>query len=113
VAVAMLDRGANASVVMGDSGYTPLIIAAKVGNKVMAQTLLQYGAKPNEQNAGGFTALMLAAARNDVDMIHLLVKAGANTELKSVAGRTASMIAREENAKEALAVLESYQPTKS
>ncbi|HEY8354134.1 MAG TPA: quinoprotein dehydrogenase-associated putative ABC transporter substrate-binding protein [Methylophilaceae bacterium] len=107
-AVAMLDSGANPSVVMGDSGYTPLIIAAKAGNKVLAQTLLQYGAKPNEQNAGGFTALMLAAARNDVDMIHLLLKAGADTRRKSVAGKTASMIADEENAREALDVLASY-----
>jgi len=113
VAVAMLDRGANASVVMGDSGYTPLIIAAKVGNKVMAQTLLQYGAKPDEQNTGGFTALMLAAARNDVDMVHLLTRAGANIGIKSAGGKTALMIAQEENAKEAVAVLSSYLNSKS
>ncbi len=113
VAVAMLDRGAKPTVVMGDSGYTPLIIAAKVGNKVMAQTLLQYGAKPNEKNAGGFTALMLAAARNDVDMVHLLTKAGADAGIKSVGGKTALMIAQEENAKEALAVLSSYLNSKS
>lgn len=113
VAVAMLDRGAKPTVVMGESGYTPLIIAAKVGNKVLAQTLLQYGAKPNEQNAGGFTALMLAAARNDVELVHLLIKSGANTDIKSVGGKTAKMIAQDENAKDALAILESYQHTKS
>lgn len=113
VAVAMLDSGAKPSVVMGDSGYTPLIIAAKVGNKVMAQTLLQYGAKPDEQNAGGFTALMLAAARNDVDIVLLLIKAGANINLMSVGGKTALKIAEEEGAKETLATLSAYLNSKS
>lgn len=112
-AVAMLDTGAKPSVVQGDSGYTPLIIAAKVGNKVLVQTLLQYGANPNEKNAGGFTALMLAAARNDTDIIHMLIKAGADTRAKSKDGRTALMIAEEENSADAVSILSATAQTKS
>ncbi len=106
-AVAMLDSGAKPDTPMGAAQYTALMIAVKQDNQQMTQTLLQYGANVNAQNAGGVSALMIAAVRNQDMLISLLLKSGADARLKDEEGKTALMLARENDADKAVKMLES------
>jgi len=107
-AVAILDSGGNPDDVMGAAKYTALMIAAKLGNQPMMQTLLQYKADPNLKNTGGVTALMIAAAKNHDMPVLLLLKSGANPSIKDGEGKTAIMLAKEADAQKAVQALEAY-----
>lgn len=105
-AVAMLDNNANPNFEMGAAKYNALMLAVKKGNLQMAQTLLQYKAKPNAQNAGGVTPLMIASHGDKDMLVSLLLKAGANPNLKDNEGKTALMLAKESDANKALKQLQ-------
>ena len=107
-AVAILDSGGNPDDVMGAAKYSALMIAAKLGNQPMMQTLLQYKADPNLKNTGGVTALMIAAAKNHDMPVLLLLKSGANPSIKDGEGKTAIMLAKEADAQKAVQALEAY-----
>jgi len=106
-AVAMLDNNANPDLAMGVAKYNALMLAVKKGNLQMAQTLLQYKANPNAQNAGGLTPLMIAAFGNQDMIVSLLLKAGANKMLKDGEGKTALQLAEENNADKVQELLKS------
>lgn len=101
-AVAMLDNQADPNLKMGKAEYNALMLAVKKGNLQMAQTLLQYQAKPNAQNAGGVTPLMIASYGDKDMLVSLLLKAGANPNLKDNEGKTALMLATESDANKAI-----------
>ena len=92
--VALLDSGANADITMGEGGYTPLMIAANLGQLPAAQVLLQYGAKVDASNSGGVTALMIAAANNKPSLFSLILKSGAELKRENKQGQTAYDIAK-------------------
>ncbi len=108
-AVAMLDNKADPNMQLGKAQYTPLMIAVKKGNQTMAQTLLQYKAKPNTTNAAGLTPLMIAAANNQDMIATLLIKSGAKLALKNEEGKTALQIAQEMQADKTIKQLQTMQ----
>jgi quinoprotein dehydrogenase-associated probable ABC transporter substrate-binding protein len=102
--VALLDSGANPDTAMGEGNYTPLMIAAKVGNLPGAQVLLQYSAKVDAVNSGNNTALMIAAISDQADLLAILLKSGADPKLKNKLGQTAYDIATKRNSANVLAM---------
>ncbi|MDC9726171.1 MAG: quinoprotein dehydrogenase-associated putative ABC transporter substrate-binding protein [Gammaproteobacteria bacterium] len=92
--VALLDSGANPDLAMGKAGYTPLMVAAKLGQLPAAQVLLQYGAKVDATNSGGVTALMIAAANNQPGLFSLILKSGADLKRENKQGQTAYDLAK-------------------
>src|SRR5712691_4499499 len=61
-------------------GFTPVALAAYLGQKSVTEYLIEKGANVNAmaKNATGFTALTGAVANNHVDISKILVKRGAN-----------------------------------
>ncbi|MCO6488022.1 MAG: ankyrin repeat domain-containing protein, partial [Phaeodactylibacter sp.] len=69
-------------------GATPLILAASLGRKGVAQVLLDKGADVKARRAGyyGSTALMEAAISNDTAMARLLLSRGADVHRRDTFG---------------------------
>jgi len=61
-------------------GFTPVALAAYLGQKSVTEYLIENGANVNAiaKNATGFTALTGAVANNHVEISKILVKRGAN-----------------------------------
>ena len=61
-------------------GFTPVTLAAYLGQKSVTEYLIEKGANVNAiaKNATGFTALTGAVANNHVEISKILVKRGAN-----------------------------------
>jgi ankyrin repeat protein len=61
-------------------GFTPVALAAYLGQKSVTEYLIEKGANVNAiaHNASGFTALTGAIANNHVEIAKILVKRGAN-----------------------------------
>ena len=92
-----------------ESGKTILMVAAAAspftqcgndplpgtyrGHKDVVKSLLEAGARANEQDAEGNTALMLAAQNGRIDSVKLLLEAGANVRLQNKYGWTALIYA--------------------
>jgi ankyrin repeat protein len=89
-------------------GYTPLMLAAGVGNVQAATALLGKGAHVNARSAGlnpanrvrtgqvqegGYTAVMLAAAYGPPTLVRALLDAGADVNASDVRGMTPLMLA--------------------
>jgi cytohesin len=70
-----------------ESGYTPLILAARMGNKDLCETLIAKGADLEAQGQYG-TALHEAANGNHKDIVELLIKNGANVNARDKSGNT-------------------------
>jgi ankyrin repeat protein len=86
-------------------GSTPLMRAAKAGDVVMMQVLIDAGADMNRTNAAGETALHIAA--NVPKSVRFLADEGASADIKNAKGQTpleALLKTRDPNA-EAVAIL--------
>jgi ankyrin repeat protein len=105
-AIALLDGGANPNIA-GQSGLTPLHVAAEAGQVDLVRKLLSKGADPNARTSrtnpgqtkapsyfinlrlsGDVPPLLLAAKANHVDVMHALIEAGADPKLKAQDGIT-------------------------
>jgi len=81
----LLRRGANPNV-LPDSGLTPLIMAARQGNRPIVEALLAAGANVNLRKNGtldGVTPLQVAAATNHAEIMGLLIDHGALVDARS------------------------------
>ncbi len=82
----LLKEGMNVNTV-DEYGYSLLIIAAKNGDKKLAELLLKNGADVNKYvahfSATDETAVRLAAEKGDFEMVKLLVEAGAEINYKN------------------------------
>ncbi|NTV13312.1 MAG: hypothetical protein HGA96_05190 [Desulfobulbaceae bacterium] len=58
--------------------YTPLILAAELGNTVFAEKFIKHGADVNHVTPKGDTPLLLAILSGNLEMVTLLVEAGAD-----------------------------------
>lgn len=61
--------------------FVSLFITVESGNRKMLDTLLEYGADPNNRNGKGETALFLACALQKTEFVEALIKAGTNPHL--------------------------------
>lgn len=94
VVPALLERGLDINQ-RNNSGFTPLMYAADMGEKATAivPLLLQNGADVNAKSQANWTALMLAAGRGAHQIIAVLLAAGADIHAKNDAGQTALVVA--------------------
>jgi ankyrin repeat protein len=86
----LLYAGANVKATTRVGGYTPLLVASKIGNAPMIDTLIAGGADPNTPTINGTTPLMFAAeAGNAAAVKSLLDKGAAVNAREKVKGETA------------------------
>jgi uncharacterized protein len=71
------------------NGWTPLMLASKLGHTSIVRELLDNGAGADYKNHGGSTALLWAATFGHADVVRLLVRHGADTSLRNNFGLTA------------------------
>jgi len=98
LATMLIHAGANLRATTRINGYTPLMMAARVGHASVIRTLLERGADAKAASVAGTSALMLAAAAGSVDAVGALVDAGADVNAReSARGQTAIMFAAAHN----------------
>ncbi len=68
----LLDRGANVNLPDNRGGFTPLMNAAKRGDKKLVTLFLDRGADINASTSFGATALTFATKRYDMEIMELL-----------------------------------------
>ncbi len=84
----LIDRGAKVNT-RDAHGDTPLILAARYGNRAKAcQPLLKAGAEVKARDSEGKTALHFAAGQSDAELIKMLLSAGADPNARDNEGRT-------------------------
>jgi hypothetical protein len=69
-------------------GHTPLIAAAKEGQKDFVLDLLHRGADLTSTSAKGKTALHYAAANGHTEIVEMLIKKGSDVDARDSAGHT-------------------------
>jgi ankyrin repeat protein len=90
LAKTLLYAGANMKATTRIGGYTPLLIASRIGNAAMIETLASGGADANAATTSGTTALMFASQAGNADAVSALIAHGANVNAKEkVKGETA------------------------
>lgn len=84
---------------------TPLMLAAKIGDRLVVDALLTGDADPNIRNNAGATALMLAAKYGHAHVVEQLLLYGADPLIKNNNGYSASRFASAYGQKEVLRML--------
>ena len=85
---------AGADVDVCDSfGYTPLMMAVRNGNDVMAIALINKGANPNKRTRTGMSALITAAEHGQDKCVEILINKGADVNSTDEKGQTALLCA--------------------
>lgn len=74
-------------------GNTPLMVAAKIGDRPTIEVLLSHNADVNLRNNAGATALMIAVKHDNPHVVTLLLDNGADPTIKNKNGHTASNFA--------------------
>ncbi|TGK35947.1 ankyrin repeat domain-containing protein [Leptospira gomenensis] len=69
--------------------YTPLMVAAREGEYLIAEFLIRKGADVNARTRDGHTALMMAAFNRYPQIVKLLIRSGADVNASTVQGHTA------------------------
>src|SRR5256712_1858118 len=94
LATTLLYAGANVKAATRVGGYTPLLIASKIGNAPVMEAWGAGGADPGSATMNGTTALMFAAHAGNADAVKALIARGADVNAKEkVKGESALMIA--------------------
>lgn len=89
----MLEKGVDIEAASPNTGFNPLLVAAKDGDLVVARLLLEYGASVDARVRSGTAALGLAARQGNAEMVRLLLSRGAPVNAFSKSGTTALMLA--------------------
>ena len=82
----LLDRGADVDY-EGESGDTPLILAARHGRTSTLALLARYGADLDWENAHGMSALGVAVGGKRIDSIQTLLDLGASVQARTPIGK--------------------------
>ena len=80
----LLDHGADANLAWGDSGETPLHVAARRWDVPMVERLVEHGADVSRRRADGATPHTLAALHGNPEIAAWLLAHGATDELSSL-----------------------------
>jgi len=92
----LLEAGADVNR-SSPEGETPLMTAARTGNRSAMNVLLDYGAAVDAiEEWRGQTALMWAVAQNQVEAVDVLLRAGADPNARSTGGFTPILFAARE-----------------
>ena len=89
-----------------DRGFTPLTMAAYLGNLPAVRALVEAGADLNAQDRAGNTALMGVCFKGNVDIARYLVEAGADTTVTGATGADARAFAEQYGHGEIVALLD-------
>ena len=84
----LLKCGASTNDAMVSNGRTPLISAIHKKNTVIAELLIQHGAKIDAKDKDGLTALHMAVMVIDMKNIRMLLRNGASLNIKNRYGMT-------------------------
>ena len=89
-----------------ERGFTPLVLATYLGQKEVAEVLLDHGAELDAQDPMmGNTALMGVCFKGSLELAQLLIARGADKSLKNKNGETALDFARKGGFEEIVEVL--------
>jgi uncharacterized protein len=77
-----------------ERGFTPLIMAAYMGQKEIAELLLEMGADIDGLDAVGSSALMGVSFKGDIEIASMLIEKGANIHVENQRGETALSFAK-------------------
>jgi ankyrin repeat protein len=89
-----------------NTGFTALMVAAKSGNVMSVEILVNRGADPNfRSERRGRTALHTAAKYGQYDCVNLLINLGAQINMTDLAGGTALMHASKAGYEQIVALL--------
>ncbi|MBM9576586.1 ankyrin repeat domain-containing protein [Leptospira sp. 201903070] len=69
--------------------FTPLMVAAREGEYLIAEYLIRNGADVNARTRDGHTALMMASTNRYPEIVKLLIQSGADVHATTVQGHTA------------------------
>ncbi|PJZ54475.1 ankyrin repeat domain-containing protein [Leptospira adleri] len=69
--------------------FTPLMVAAREGEYLIAEYLIRNGADVNARTRDGHTALMMASTNRYPEIVKLLIRSGADVHATSVQGHNA------------------------
>ncbi|RHX87949.1 ankyrin repeat domain-containing protein [Leptospira stimsonii] len=69
--------------------FTPLMVAAREGEYLIAEYLIRNGADVNARTRDGHTALMMAATNRYPEIVKLLIRSGADVHATSAQGHNA------------------------
>lgn len=72
-----------------DKTWTPLMLAAYLGQAPLAQLIIGASAIIDQADAEGWTALMLAAMNSHAAVVQALIRAGAQVDQANTNGGTA------------------------
>jgi serine/threonine-protein phosphatase 6 regulatory ankyrin repeat subunit B len=88
----LLDGGADVNA-QDNENWTPLFVAAGIGQSDFAQMLLEHGAAINARTDIGMTPLHRASERGHLDVVRLLLEHGADPSIPGDNGKTPSDVA--------------------
>lgn len=84
-----ISNGGEIDAAIDDTGYTALMVAAKIGDIDLMKQLIETKADVNAKTKSGTTALMLACNCGHTEAVRLLIEAGANVHHKNEYEETA------------------------
>uniref|UniRef100_A0A672Q0T8 Ankyrin-1-like n=1 Tax=Sinocyclocheilus grahami TaxID=75366 RepID=A0A672Q0T8_SINGR len=88
VVAALIDHGADVNS-CNELGYTPMLLAAEMGNPALMALLLRVGAQINSVTQDGLTPLHLASQSGHTEAVAQLLEGKADIHVKDKQGRTA------------------------
>lgn len=94
--LAMIRQGAFVDTSNAD-GWTPLLVACRMGDVATVRELVFLGADVNRVEADGWNCLMFASFYGFESMVEDLLAAGANPLVRTHTGQTARLIAKTRN----------------
>ena len=100
LALSLIERGADSFTAEAD-GYTPLLLAIRLGWPRLITELLARGSNPNQADGRGLGPLHLAAGQGNLALIKQLLKFGAQPAQRAGDGQTAMGVALASGQREA------------